>query len=378
VIHLTKGKKYFAATILVFFAMYAILPAFAADLEEQLRSYQEKQQEARNQKEQAQNQVDSFSEGLRKIQTEKIEAENKYKELKAQRDKKDEEIKVNSEILAKAEKDLAHRNQILNKRMRDIYENGQVNYLEVLFGASDFNDFANRMDLLKRIARQDIELVDQVKAVKQLIATKHTELETDRASILNLEKQAQVQKEIAESRRKEEQVKLDMALHNRDTAEKAEREMQAASEQIMQMIRQYQSNNNYGGSVKGTGALQWPIHGQITSPFGGRIHPIFGTYIGHTGIDIAADYGDPVCAADSGVVIYASWMSGYGNTVMIDHGNGITTLYGHNQSLAVSEGQRVSKGQVISYAGSTGNSTGPHVHFEVRQGGSPVNPMNFL
>ncbi|MCE5286475.1 MAG: peptidoglycan DD-metalloendopeptidase family protein [Pelosinus sp.] len=370
-------RKFLAGVLAVFCALYAALPV-SADLSDQLNSSQQREQEAKNKKEQAQEQVDSFSESLRKIQTEKIAAETRYKELKAQRDNKETEIKANTEILAKAEKDLAHRNGILSKRMRDIYENGQVNYLEVLFGASDFNDFANRMNLLKRVAQQDIDLVNEVKATRQLIIVKRTELVNDRTAILNLENQAQAQKDIAESKRKEEQAKMYLALYNRDAAEKAEREAQADSQQIMQMIRQYQSNSSYGGSVKGTGALQWPIRGEITSPFGGRIHPIFGTYIGHTGIDIAADYNDPVRAADGGIVISAGWYGGYGNAVIIDHGNGMTTLYGHNTSLAVSEGQRVSKGQVISYAGSTGNSTGPHVHFEVRQNGTPVNPLNFL
>ena len=124
--------------------------------------------------------------------------------------------------------------------------------------------------------------------------------------------------------------------------------------------------------------MSWPCNGPITSPFGYRVHPIFGTTIYHSGIDIGVDYGTPIHAADSGTVIYAGWIDGYGNTVIIDHGNNITTLYGHNSSLAVSDGQSVSKGTVIAYAGSTGNSTGPHCHFEVQVGGSAVDPMGYL
>ena len=122
----------------------------------------------------------------------------------------------------------------------------------------------------------------------------------------------------------------------------------------------------------------WPVNGVITSPFGYRNHPIFGRQILHSGIDIGVDYGTPVHAADSGVVVEADWISGYGYAVVIDHGNGLSTLYGHNESLAVSAGQSVSKGQGIAYAGSTGNSTGPHVHFEVRSNGEPVDPMGYL
>ena len=122
----------------------------------------------------------------------------------------------------------------------------------------------------------------------------------------------------------------------------------------------------------------WPVSGEITSPFGWRTHPIFGSSRFHSGLDIGADYGVPIVAAQSGVVIEAGWIGGYGNTVMIDHGGGIVTLYGHNQSLAVDVGQSVAQGQVISYCGSTGNSTGPHCHFEVRLNGEPVSPNNYL
>ena len=121
-----------------------------------------------------------------------------------------------------------------------------------------------------------------------------------------------------------------------------------------------------------------PVSGVITSDFGWRNHPIFGRQILHSGIDIGVDEGTPVHAADGGTVVFSGWMDGYGYAVVIDHGNGISTLYGHNSDLAVSEGQSVSKGTVIAYAGSTGNSTGPHVHFEVRVNGDPVDPQGYL
>ncbi len=117
--------------------------------------------------------------------------------------------------------------------------------------------------------------------------------------------------------------------------------------------------------------------GQITSPFGYRTHPIRGTVIYHSGIDIGVDYGTAVSAADSGIVTYSGWANGYGYFVMIDHGNGIVSCYGHNQELLVQEGDKVSKGDVISLSGSTGDSTGPHLHFEVRQDGEPIDPTSF-
>jgi murein DD-endopeptidase MepM/ murein hydrolase activator NlpD len=124
--------------------------------------------------------------------------------------------------------------------------------------------------------------------------------------------------------------------------------------------------------------LLWPAAGPITSGFGYRIHPIFGTRTLHTGIDIGAPYGAPVVAADSGTVIYAGTMSGYGNVVMVDHGGGISTLYGHLSAFSVGNGQSVGRGTRIASVGCTGYCTGPHLHFEVRINGTPVDPMPYL
>ena len=124
--------------------------------------------------------------------------------------------------------------------------------------------------------------------------------------------------------------------------------------------------------------MMCPIQGEITSEYGWRTHPVFGDARYHSGIDIGADYDDPVAAADSGVVVHAGWLGGYGYAVILDHGQGLQTLYGHNNSLNVSEGQNVAKGQTVAFAGATGYATGPHVHFEVRLNGEVTNPRNYL
>lgn len=158
-----------------------------------------------------------------------------------------------------------------------------------------------------------------------------------------------------------------------------EADLIARSNEIRQIIQsRMQQNSGSDQIVHGSGTFIWPCNGPITSPFGYRTHPIFGTTIYHSGIDIGVDYNTPIHAADGGTVILAGWCGGYGNAVIIDHGNGLQTLYGHNTSVAVSEGQTVSQGQVIAYSGSTGYSTGPHCHFEVRRNGEAVDPMGYL
>ena len=153
----------------------------------------------------------------------------------------------------------------------------------------------------------------------------------------------------------------------------------AQQQEIENMITQSIVQSTYELSYAG-GVMIWPTlkSGYITSPFGNRMHPIQGIVKAHHGIDISGAIGTPAFAAADGVVIYSGWMGGYGYAVVIDHGNGMSTLYAHNSEVAVSEGQDVGKGQVVAYAGSTGNSTGPHVHFEVRISGDPVDPMGYL
>lgn len=153
----------------------------------------------------------------------------------------------------------------------------------------------------------------------------------------------------------------------------------AISENIASMLRNME--NSGGGAPAGqggTGQFMWPCNGPITSYYGWRTHPIFGTTKYHSGMDIAVDSGTPIHAADSGTIVYSGWLGGYGNCVMIDHGGGLVTLYAHNSALNVGEGQYVSKGAVVAYAGSTGYSTGPHCHFEVRLHGELTEPLNYL
>ena len=351
--------------------------ALADDLEEQLQDLQEKaaqQQEITNE---AQARVENLSEKLRVLQEEVDAATSEYNDVKGRLDKVQSDIYENTELLNKTEKELKVKNKKLAKRVRDIYINGQISYVDVLFGAKDFSDFLTRMDILKRIIKHDYDLIMKVKADREIVMNTKAKLEKDKADVELLVADAEIKQKNMLDKKQAQQVLLDKAEYDRDVSQQAYEEIMAASQEITRMIQRSQM---VGGSyvAGGSGAMIWPLNGPITSEFGWRTHPIFGTQRYHSGLDIGGDYGLPIAAAASGTVIHAGWISGYGYTVIIDHGGGITTLYGHNESLLVGEGESVSQGQTIAMCGSTGNSTGPHCHFEVRENGEPVSPYSYL
>lgn len=353
--------------------------ALADDLEDQLADLQRQAEEQQAKTNEASAKVENVSERLRQIQEELRVATAEYKEVKGQLDSVEDKISDNTELLQKTEADLKVKNKKLQQRVRDIYINGQISYVDVLFGAKDFADLMTRMDVLKRIIKHDYDLIMKVKEEKATVENTRAQLEKDKAEAEVLVADAQAKKAKVEDKESEQQVLLDQAVYDRDTSERMYEEIMAASQEVANMIRRSQmSSAGYSGAPAGAGGMIWPISGPITSEFGWRTHPIFGTARFHSGLDIGGDYGMPIYAAASGTVIYAGWISGYGNAVIIDHGGGVTTLYGHNDSLNVSEGENVAQGQVIAMCGSTGNSTGPHCHFEVRENGEPVSPYGYL
>ena len=374
-----KGYRFLSAILVLLFTALVVTPVLADELEEkqqQLTNIQQQIEAQQRKAEQARRKEQTIAGQLRAIQEELDTAEAEYEAVNDQLENTELHIKSNVELSNRLTKKLEAQTKTLHRRIRDIYKNGQINYLDVLLGAKDFNDFVSRMDILKKILAYDNALIQGTKVDREALRKAKEQLELDRAKIVELRKLAAAKREQVAARRQERRGVLNAATYERETAEQAYRELIETSRQIEQMIKRIQSGDkNVGGS---TGTMTWPAEGEITSPFGWRVHPIFGTQRLHTGIDIGADYGDAIRAADGGVVIHSDWMGGYGNAVIIDHGNGISTLYAHNSQLLVSEGQTVAKGQTVARCGSTGYSTGPHLHFEVWQNGSPVNPLNYL
>lgn len=269
------------------------------------------------------------------------------------------------------------------KRLVQIYKHKRNNYIDFLLNSEDINAFLDRLYFENIVISYDKKRLEETRAVaKEILAVKariemqKRNLESSIASINR--QQEDIQDAISKNEKLIEKLKTDRA-----TWERAEKDLARQSRAISQMINQeMKRNQKEGTSVVVTGGFVRPVGGRITSPFGWRMHPIFKRKIFHSGVDIGAAYGTPIHAANSGRVIFVGWYSGYGRVVIINHGNinGIptTTLYAHMSAATVRQGANVAKGSVIGKVGTTGYSTGPHLHFEVRQKGNPVNPLNFI
>ena len=344
----------------------------------QLDEIQQKLGEKDAQLEDKKKEISNAMERLILTQEELAEAKRKLAAIESRQQALSIKIRQNEAALAAKQKEYDKSRSVYKKRLRDIYENGQVNYLDVLLGAADFRDFSSRMYLLQRVIRRDFALIDRLEEQREALLQHKAELDDIRKQLAAAHAESQKEKEIVAQKTVERQKLYEQALAEKAQLDAEYEELQRNSQEITAMIQRMEQEGRMMPQAGGTGQLAWPVNGEITSPFGWRVHPIWGTQIFHAGLDIGADYGDPVHAADSGTVVFAGWMGGYGNAVMIDHGGGMVTLYGHNSSITVGEGEQVSKGQTIALAGSTGNSTGPHCHFEVRIHGEVVSPLQYL
>jgi len=262
-------------------------------------------------------------------------------------------------------------------RVKYMVENGSSTYLEMLLTSESITDFLNRIEIVKLIAEYDKNLLDTLKATEEKIQTLADELEATQKALESdkgsLDSQKSVlNKKIAQNESYQKQLEPDLAA-DQSAYEKAQRQEAAAWSSAQGRVSK---NTKFVG-----GKFGWPSDSTtyITSYYGRRKHPILGTVRGHGGLDIGAAYGTNVLAANDGTVIVAGYNAGgYGNYVIIDHGGGYTSLYGHNSSLCVSSGQKVKRGQVIAKCGSTGLSSGPHIHFEIRINGSTVDPLPYV
>ena len=280
---------------------------------------------------------------------------------------------------------LAREDEQLEKyknRVRDMEENGVITYLELIFDSTSFADMLARVDFIGDIMRADEKLYNDLTearnetiALKEELELSKSEMEEERVflELKEIELYEQVDEASALIFAMEQDIEQERYLRAL-VVEEEERVQKEINEKVEEFRKQEAANR----AVRGTGELVWPANGRLTSGFGWRRHPVFGGRRHHNGIDIAAPHGANVFAADRGTVLISSYNRGFGNYIVVNHGNGMTTLYAHLSSRSVNVGTSVSRGQVIGRIGSTGVSTGPHLHFEVTVGGSRTNPLSRL
>ena len=282
--------------------------------------------------------------------------------------------------------------ELVQERIRIIEENGTASYWSIIFGAESFSDLLDRIDFVNELLAYDQGVIDKLYEMRAELDAAQAELEQSKAEQKEIKDTlVQLEADLESQRASADELMVKLTAEKEDLeqfyAEMEEQEVLVA-QQIDEMVAKIAEEERLAaqsgtttGYVTGTGSFTWPTPSctYITSYFGNRLHPTLGVYKFHTGVDIGASYGASILAADDGTVITAGYNEGgYGNYVVISHGNGMTTLYGHMSSIAVSYGQNVTKGQTIGYVGSTGRSTGPHLHFEIRQNGQYLDPLSYF
>ena len=284
--------------------------------------------------------------------------------------------------LAKAYAEFAMQDFQMKRRIRQVYKKQRLGFFQLLFDAKDYNNLLDTMYFEGIVIKHDYRKMNETRQKAKNIAVLKYNIEQKKRVIarsirdINYEQQ-NLQSEISKNQNMIVKLRTDRA-----TYEKAERELARQSASLESMISRSSRNNKNETQIKVVSGFIKPIPGPITSSFGYRVHPIFHSRTFHSGIDIGGPFNGNVRASNSGKVIYAGWYGGYGKVVIIDHGivrgQPITTLYAHLNVIKASAGQYVSKGQTIGLEGSTGYSTGPHCHFEVRVNGRPTQPLNYI
>ncbi|HYF82659.1 MAG TPA: peptidoglycan DD-metalloendopeptidase family protein [Clostridia bacterium] len=303
------------------------------------------------------------------------QAEDELSNVESTLSQLENQIAVTTRELERASSDAGSQKELLKKRVRVMYENGNVGYMSVILNSTSFSDFISRLDFLKKIINFDMNLLSKMKSHRDSVADKRNQLGSELKEKERLKNQIGEKKEQVATAKEDREKTLKDLTKDLKELERQEDKLLAQSAEIGKKIVSLQSSNKYIG-----GKIGWPAPGysRITSPYGYRTHPILKKKKLHTGIDIAVPSGSTIVAANAGKVIYSGYYGGYGNTVIIDHGGKISTLYAHNSKLLVKVGDEVEKGKAITKSGSTGLSTGPHLHFEVRENGQHVDPMKYL
>lgn len=319
---------------------------------------------------QLENEIDDVEAELIRLRAQLAAAQKRLEEAEAQ--------------LADAEEELDYRRELLQRRVQVIYERGPVSYLEVLLTSTSFQDFLQRFHALRLVVGKDSELFGEAEELWEEVKAKRAAVEAERQAIAQRQEQVAARRQQMEVMIAQREQKLSQVQGDAAELARLLDEQDRLSAEIGRQLRSLQNELAQYGTISGGFAFN-PLAGslRVTSNFGPRFHPVLRTNRAHNGIDLGAPTGTNILAVAPGVVTYAGTLGGYGNTVMIMHGSDergrqLVTLYAHASRLYVRSGEEVQGGQTIAAVGMTGVATGPHLHFEVRLNGTPVNPAPYL
>lgn len=372
------SKRHIISLIILFLVTATSLFSFANNAtyyNNQLKENKDKQKNISNQLNKVKKEEEEIITKIQTLESKINESEEEIKSLRAKISKTESEIGITLENLEIAEENIEDKQDIMGDRINVMYRNGTIGYAEVLLNSKSITELLTNLDMIQRIVEHDVDLLKELKEQKDIIEKEKISLENQKRQLVNLKSGVeQEQKSLQVSRGEQERLRKDL-VKDKVALERMLDQAKKEADALTNKLRSLQSSGTYVGGV-----LQWPVPGytHINSYFGNRKHPILKVPKFHTGIDIEVPAGKNVVAAGNGKVVTACSLGGYGRTVIIDHGGGIMTLYAHNSKLLVSEGSNVVKGQKIALVGSTGVSTGPHVHFEVRKNGQYVNPIPYV
>lgn len=393
------SKKKLVASLLVIALAGVLLPpvrspdvahaASSSQLRSRLADLKTARAEANAAVKELQGQAEKYSE---KIAALDYQIQMTRAELKATQqviDTLTDDIDQKQQELEQTIRTLDEKQELFETRIRVMYESGDTSYMEVLLNSQSFSDMLDNMEIVSQIMDYDKQIVQEYKDLKASIESQKAELESDRQEKQDHADNLEQAYEDIEAQKKEykalkAKVDSDIALKKAE-AERMLQEQEQINNEIEELSRQEAASSSAssgggGGGKVYSGSLTWPCpsYSNISSPYGYRTHPISGTRKFHKGVDIAASSGNSVIAAASGTVVKSYFSSSYGNYIVVSHGGGMMTGYAHLNRRMVSAGQSVAAGQQIGTVGSTGNSTGPHLHFEVYVNGSTTNPMNYF
>ena len=356
--------------------------------EERIDETREETQDVRAQLEAAEAEREGVASRLDAIRARLTDARARLAEVRAELDVARDQLAEWTSELETARKDLNGSRELLGERAAAAYQLGPVGHIDVVLGADNLTDLAKRVSYLEAVLSIDAEDVRDVSFARGVVAERQGQVETYETTVADREAEVEERTlEIAQMEAEQaallEQVDLEIDLKletiedlrdARERYEDAVAELEAQSAQIQGLIQGTGSTGpgRYGGE------LFWPTAGPIVSGFGYRVHPVYGTTRFHSGVDIDGACSQPIFAAEDGTVLSSGSNGGYGLATVIDHGDGLSTLYGHQSSLGVSSGQSVGRGEQIGLVGTTGLSTGCHLHFETRVNGQPVDPVPYL